>query len=183
MLKLILAKLRASGIQITSSKALCQQFIARFGVGTLLHVLLTRCWDGTSCLCWSCRLCGCFSSVKRGDEGDVESPLLDEPQAYDGTTPRVTCIVTSFDAWLFADSDVLWAVLISQVFKQVRKRNRARDSVTDGLNNSSNEVMRTEKMPKRGYWSTTNTMKNCRHCHRCNQRHFIEPLLQGKEYS
>lgn len=31
----------------------------------------------------------------------------------------VTCIVASFDAWLFADSDVLWAVLVSKIFEQV----------------------------------------------------------------
>lgn len=56
----------------------------------------------------------------------MESPR-DELQLLAGTTPRVTCIVTSFDAWLFADSDVLWALLVSQIFKQVSKLKRTRD--------------------------------------------------------
>ncbi|CAN0227177.1 unnamed protein product, partial [Scytosiphon promiscuus] len=31
-----------------------------------------------------------------------------------GVVP-MTCILASFDAWLFADSDVLWAFLISKI--------------------------------------------------------------------
>ncbi|CAM9288617.1 unnamed protein product [Ectocarpus sp. 8 AP-2014] len=34
---------------------------------------------------------------------------------------KLTCVLASFDAWLFADSDVLWAVLISTVFDQVER--------------------------------------------------------------
>lgn len=40
----------------------------------------------------------------------------------DDTVPvpvPVTCILASFDAWLFADSDVLWAFLVSKIFDQV----------------------------------------------------------------
>ena len=38
-----------------------------------------------------------------------------------GRVPAVNSIVTSFDAWLFADSKVLWAVLVSKIFEQVSR--------------------------------------------------------------
>lgn len=61
--------------------------------------------------------CRCCRSPARDDRiNDVEDGLgstsADKPA-------RVTSVVASFDAWLFADSKVLWAVLVSEIFHQV----------------------------------------------------------------
>ncbi|CAM9533755.1 unnamed protein product, partial [Ectocarpus sp. 8 AP-2014] len=63
--------------------------------------------------------CRCCRSPARGDRvNDVEDGL---GSTSADTPARVTSVVASFDAWLFADSKVLWAVLISEIFHQVEE--------------------------------------------------------------
>ena len=61
--------------------------------------------------------CSCCLSPSRDD------PLSNAEQgggpASSEKPQRVTSVVASFDAWLYADSKVLWAVLISEIFNQV----------------------------------------------------------------
>lgn len=62
--------------------------------------------------------CRCCRSPARDDPvNDVEKEL---GSTSANKPARVTSVVASFDAWLFADSNVLWAVLISEIFHQVR---------------------------------------------------------------
>ena len=59
--------------------------------------------------------CCCSSKKYTAVADDVER----------GNAPAaVESIVASFDAWLFADSKVLWAVLISKIFDQVSRHRR-----------------------------------------------------------
>lgn len=100
LLKLILGKLSASGSQRASYWHWCEQFLSRYGLGVLMHALCTR-------------YCCCCKPSQAGDEDAVSSrPAV-------GSPPKVTCIIASFDAWLFSDSDVLWAVMISEIFQKV----------------------------------------------------------------
>lgn len=62
----------------------------------------------------SCRCCR--SSAHDDQINNVEEGL--GPTSADKPA-RVTSVVACFDAWLFADSKVLWAVLISEIFHQV----------------------------------------------------------------
>ena len=60
--------------------------------------------------------CRCCISPAQDDQ------LIDAEEARrSAVTPRpsVTSVVASFDAWLYADSKALWAVLISNIFYQV----------------------------------------------------------------
>lgn len=96
LLKLILGILSACDSSRTSHRRWCEQFFARFGQVTVAHALFTRC---------------CCYSRAQVQAGNEEAPALDSPE--------VTCIVASFDAWLFVDSDVLWAVLISEISRKI----------------------------------------------------------------
>ena len=63
----------------------------------------------------------CCSSSKGGVDVDtmergVETSALSSP-----ASPTVKTIVASFNAWLFADSKVLWAVLVSKIFEEVSR--------------------------------------------------------------
>ncbi|CAN0148534.1 unnamed protein product [Ascophyllum nodosum] len=51
-------------------------------------------------------------------------PADEESRVGESTSGPVVSIVASFDAWLFADSDVLWAVLVSKIFEQVSRHRR-----------------------------------------------------------
>lgn len=78
----------------------------------MIYALWTGLASAISCRC-------CRSSARNDQLTDVEKGHVltsaDKPA-------RVTSVVASFDAWLFADSKVLWAVLISEIFKQVDRR-------------------------------------------------------------
>lgn len=51
-------------------------------------------------------------------DADVEAPQKDNKP--------VNCVVAEFDAWLFSDSDALWAMLISKIFAQASVIDTAR---------------------------------------------------------
>ncbi|CAM9693883.1 unnamed protein product, partial [Laminaria digitata] len=79
--------------------------------GSVVYAL----WAGLT----SAVLCRCCRSPAHDDQlNNVEKGLgpisADKPAC-------VTSVVASFDAWLFADSKVLWAVLISEIFNQVEQ--------------------------------------------------------------
>lgn len=77
--------------------------------GSVVYAL----WAGLT----SAVLCRCCRSPAHDDQlNNVEKGL--GPISADKPT-SVTSVVASFDAWLFADSKVLWAVLISEIFNHV----------------------------------------------------------------
>lgn len=105
LLQLILEELSKTDITPKRTRGeRCRQFTLRFGACTVVQAL----WEGVR-----------TPPPQVPIIADEEDSCIDSTL---GTTkePRVTCIFASFDAWLFADSDVLWAVLISEIFQQVR---------------------------------------------------------------
>lgn len=106
LLQLIVAELGKNGIASTRTRQhRCLRLIMRFEACSVLLALLQR------------RKTHPEQDRKRCDE---EDPRIDSAAGTTTTEPKLTCIFASFDAWLFADSDVLWAVLISEIFKQAR---------------------------------------------------------------
>ncbi|CAM9597767.1 unnamed protein product [Scytosiphon promiscuus] len=81
---------------------------------------LCRClWMSTMGAVVSALWAGLVSVLRCSCCRKPEPPQM-TPDAEDGRGLKdVTSVVARFDAWLYADSNVLWAVLISEIFKQV----------------------------------------------------------------
>lgn len=107
LLRLIIDTLKAKSN--TSPEPWFTQWLWMTTGGSVIYAL----WAGlTSAV--SCRCC-------RSPTHDDQPNSMEEGRGTtsNGRPPRVTSVVASFDAWLFADSKVLWAVLISEIFNQV----------------------------------------------------------------
>ncbi|CAM9628063.1 unnamed protein product [Ectocarpus sp. 12 AP-2014] len=79
--------------------------------GSVVYALWAGLTSAVSCRC-------CRSPARDDRVNDVEDGLGSTSAVKPA---RVTSVVASFDAWLFADSKVLWAVLISEIFCQVEE--------------------------------------------------------------
>ena len=86
-------------------------------VGSVLYALLAV---GFRC----CRCCRSSPSAGVSSIPDDVEMGVRRSTFSRGRVPAVNSIVTSFDAWLFADSKVLWAVLVSKIFEQVSRYKR-----------------------------------------------------------
>lgn len=103
LLGLILAELgKGDTKSMQTRRDWCRQLVLRFPSCLVPQALLRR------------------GTTHPEQDADEENPLIDSTAGTSATKPKLTCIFASFDAWLFADSDVLWAVLISEIFKQAR---------------------------------------------------------------
>lgn len=69
--------------------------------------------------CLSAITNGGYKSVLNDEEKDDQD--ADNVERADTHSPRIISIIARFDAWLFADSKVLWAVLVSKVFDKVSR--------------------------------------------------------------
>lgn len=140
LLKLILDKMKAGKVQET-----CLQWMKRsiwnlpivYAVWTACKVITLSCYRACS------RMRIVYKPVPGTHQGDdIEeqgeialgggpntgrnrcatpcwgrTPLVEPASGSEAVV--VTNVVASFDAWLFADSDLLWAVLISKIFEEV----------------------------------------------------------------
>jgi len=70
---------------------------------------------GVKCLAFG-SYCGSSGSDVNNDD---EEKGVGTSASSNISSPDVISIIASFDAWLFADSKVLWAVLVSKIFEQV----------------------------------------------------------------
>jgi len=62
----------------------------------------------------------CCGSSESDMSVDIAERGVGTSGSSNSTSPTVKTIVASFNAWLFADSKVLWAVLVSKIFEEVR---------------------------------------------------------------
>lgn len=70
--------------------------------------------DGAAIFSLIGRCCGC--SAEKGNDADNAEKRVRALPSSNPASPVIKGIVASFNAWLFADSKVLWAVLVSKIF-------------------------------------------------------------------
>lgn len=63
----------------------------------------------------------CCGSSKRDMDMDNAERGIGASASTNSSSPAIKSIVANFDAWLFADSKVLWAVLVSKIFEEVSR--------------------------------------------------------------
>lgn len=64
----------------------------------------------------------CHGCCKMGIDIDNAERGIGTSASSNDSSPAVKSIIASFDAWLFADSKVLWAVLVSKIFEEVSRQ-------------------------------------------------------------
>lgn len=136
LLEFILTSLAISGNPTISRGQWLVQWLCTTAVGAAVYAFSTGFLAVLTCVWCRQPLAETTRDTKAGEQrvSDTETGL---GQTCVGKAKpcAVTCVVATFNAWLFADSDALWAVLVSEIFNQVgsceaSKRFLEREAVT-----------------------------------------------------
>ena len=116
LLEFILTRLAVSGNHTTSRRQWFVRWLWTTAVGSVVYALSAGFLAVATCLWCRGPRAETTRDAKTGEQraGDIETGREQRTKPDD-----VTCVVATFNAWLFADSDALWAVLISEIFNQV----------------------------------------------------------------
>eukprot|EP00903_Cladosiphon_okamuranus_P022759 g20951.t1 len=109
LVQLILGKLRKEHEKPSAGPCLVRWLWSTSG-GAVLYALVAGLVSAIFCRCWD----------PSEQTTPPKTPPANQPgNVEEGLKPHVHVIIACFDAWLFADSEALWAVLIKEIFTQV----------------------------------------------------------------